>query len=99
MAARGRAPALSIVLAGDDPASHIYVRNKQKAGTETGLTVTIHRLPADTRRDPVMALIEQLNRDPECDGILVQAPLPRSVSKAESQQVFDAIDPAKDVDG
>jgi methylenetetrahydrofolate dehydrogenase (NADP+)/methenyltetrahydrofolate cyclohydrolase len=96
---RGRPPALSIVLAGDDPASHIYVRNKQKAGTEAGLTVTVHRLPADTRCDSVMALIDQLNRDPGCDGILVQAPLPPSVSKVESQQVFDAIDPAKDVDG
>lgn len=98
-AARGRAPALSIVLAGDDPASRIYVRNKEKAGTEAGLSVTVHRLPSDTRHDAVLAVVEQLNRDPECDGILVQAPLPRSVSKAESQQVFDAIDPAKDVDG
>jgi len=98
-AARGRAPALSIVLAGDDPASHIYVRNKQKAGTEAGLHVTVHRLPADTGRDAVLALVQQLNHDPSCDGILVQAPLPRSVSKTQAQDVFDAIDPAKDVDG
>jgi methylenetetrahydrofolate dehydrogenase (NADP+)/methenyltetrahydrofolate cyclohydrolase len=95
----GRAPALAIVLAGDDPASGIYVRGKEKAGTAAGLRVTIHRLPSDIRWDAVLAVVEKLNDDPECDGILVQAPLPRSVSKAESQQVFDAIDPAKDVDG
>ena len=98
-AARGRAPALSIVLAGDDPASQIYVRNKERAGLGAGLTVTVHRLPADSTADAVLAVVERLNRDPDCDGILVQAPLPRSVTKADAQQVFDAIDPAKDVDG
>jgi methylenetetrahydrofolate dehydrogenase (NADP+) / methenyltetrahydrofolate cyclohydrolase len=95
----GRAPALAILLAGEDPASAIYVRNKVKAGTATGLSVTIHRLPPDTRSDAVLAVVEKLNDDPECDGILVQAPLPRSVTKTDAQQVFDAIDPAKDVDG
>jgi methylenetetrahydrofolate dehydrogenase (NADP+)/methenyltetrahydrofolate cyclohydrolase len=95
----GRAPALALVLAGDNPASQIYVRNKQKAGTEAGLNVTVHRLPSDTQLLAILSLVHELNGDPECDGILVQAPLPRSVSKTESQQVLDAIDPAKDVDG
>jgi methylenetetrahydrofolate dehydrogenase (NADP+)/methenyltetrahydrofolate cyclohydrolase len=98
-AARGRAPALSIVLAGDDPASQVYVRNKEKAGVEAGLRVSVHRLPADTNAPAVLGLVRQLNEDAGCDGILVQSPLPRSVSRADTQVVFDAIDPAKDVDG
>jgi methylenetetrahydrofolate dehydrogenase (NADP+)/methenyltetrahydrofolate cyclohydrolase len=98
-AARGRAPALSIVLAGDDPASQVYVRNKERAGVETGLKVDVHRLPMDTTAGAVLALVRQLNQDAGCDGILVQSPLPAGVSRAEAQAVFDAIDPGKDVDG
>lgn len=95
----GRAPALHIVLVGDDPASHIYVRNKERAGTEAGLTVTVHRLPAASTVDEVLALVHQLNGDDRCDGILVQAPLPKAIGKHGSERVFDAIDPRKDVDG
>jgi methylenetetrahydrofolate dehydrogenase (NADP+)/methenyltetrahydrofolate cyclohydrolase len=98
-AARGRAPALSIVLAGDDPASQVYVRNKEKAGVETGLHVSVHRLPPDTTAAAVLALVRRLNDDESCDGILVQSPLPPGITRAEAQVVFDAIDPAKDVDG
>jgi methylenetetrahydrofolate dehydrogenase (NADP+)/methenyltetrahydrofolate cyclohydrolase len=98
-ARRGRAPALDIVLAGDDTASQVYVRNKERAGSETGLTVTVHRLPADTSRDDLLRLIERLNGSPDCDGILVQSPLPAAMGKAAAQVVFDAIDPRKDVDG
>src|SRR5581483_5520659 len=98
-AAHGRAPALDIVLAGDDPASHVYVRNKERAGVETGLAVRVHRLPAGTPADEILALVTRLNADDGCDGILVQSPLPPGVSKAESQVIFDAIAPAKDVDG
>jgi methylenetetrahydrofolate dehydrogenase (NADP+) / methenyltetrahydrofolate cyclohydrolase len=97
--ARGRPPSLSIVLAGDNPASQIYVRNKERAGVETGLEVNVHRLPAETSADAIRALVVRLNEDPRCDGILVQSPLPASIGKAEAQQVFDAIDPSKDVDG
>jgi methylenetetrahydrofolate dehydrogenase (NADP+)/methenyltetrahydrofolate cyclohydrolase len=97
--AHGRRPALHIVLVGDDPASHIYVRNKERAGTEAGLTVTVHRLPADADLARVLAQVRALNDDPACDGILVQAPLPRPIGKAGTEQVFDAIDPRKDVDG
>jgi methylenetetrahydrofolate dehydrogenase (NADP+)/methenyltetrahydrofolate cyclohydrolase len=95
----GRAPALHIVLAGDDPASQIYVRNKERAGGETGLVVTVHRLPATATRDEALALVRRLNAGPDCDGILVQSPLPIEMGKGAAQDVFDAIDPAKDVDG
>jgi methylenetetrahydrofolate dehydrogenase (NADP+)/methenyltetrahydrofolate cyclohydrolase len=95
----GRPPALAIVLVGGDPASQIYVRNKERAGREAGLTVDVRRLPAETSTRGLLELIEQLNRESSCDGILVQAPLPAAMGKAGTQQVFDAIDPAKDVDG
>jgi methylenetetrahydrofolate dehydrogenase (NADP+)/methenyltetrahydrofolate cyclohydrolase len=98
-AAAGRPPSLAIVLAGDDPASQVYVRNKERAGTETGLDVQVHRLPADVRGAEVLALVRRLNADAVCDGILVQSPLPRQIERAEAQAIFDAIDPAKDVDG
>jgi len=97
--ASGRPPTLAIVLAGENPASELYVRNKQRAGTDGGLAVTVRRLPADTTRAALLDLIGELNDAATCDGILVQSPLPERMSKAEAQQVFDAIDPAKDVDG
>ncbi len=95
----GRPPALDIVLVGDDPASHIYVGAKERAGRDSGLSVTVHRLPSAASRDALLTLIDTLNRSTECDGILVQAPLPPSMGPHAAQQVFDAIDPAKDVDG
>ncbi|ODS56482.1 MAG: bifunctional methylenetetrahydrofolate dehydrogenase/methenyltetrahydrofolate cyclohydrolase [Acidobacteria bacterium SCN 69-37] len=97
--ALGRPPALSIVLVGDDPASHVYVRNKERAGAEAGLAVTVHRLPATASLDEVLALVQRLNDDELCDGILVQAPLPAAMGKTAGEQVFDAIAPDKDVDG
>ncbi|HUF47405.1 MAG TPA: bifunctional 5,10-methylenetetrahydrofolate dehydrogenase/5,10-methenyltetrahydrofolate cyclohydrolase [Vicinamibacterales bacterium] len=98
-AARGRAPALHIVLAGQDPASDIYVRNKQRAGDQAGLTVEVHRLGATTSAPTLLALIARLNADDTVDGILVQSPLPPAMGEGAERQVFDAIDPAKDVDG
>jgi methylenetetrahydrofolate dehydrogenase (NADP+) / methenyltetrahydrofolate cyclohydrolase len=95
----GRPPALSILLVGDDPASHVYVRNKEKAGGESGLAVTVHRLPATASLDDVLARVRQLNADDACDGILVQSPLPAAMGKRATEQVFDLIDPRKDVDG
>lgn len=95
----GRAPSLHILLVGDDPASKVYVGAKEKAGIETGLKVTVHRMPATSTRDEVLGQVRQLNADTSCDGILVQAPLPAALGKAATQDVFDAIDPAKDVDG
>jgi methylenetetrahydrofolate dehydrogenase (NADP+)/methenyltetrahydrofolate cyclohydrolase len=97
-AALGRPPSLSILLVGDDPASHVYVRNKEKAGADAGLSVTVHRLPATSSIDDVLSLVTALNRDDRCDGILVQSPLPAAMGKGASERVFDAIDPARDVD-
>jgi methylenetetrahydrofolate dehydrogenase (NADP+)/methenyltetrahydrofolate cyclohydrolase len=95
----GRAPGLAIVLVGDDPASDIYVRNKMKSGGDAGLAVRLERLPASATIDDVLALIRLLNGDPVIDGILVQSPLPKTLGAGGSERVFDAVDPAKDVDG
>lgn len=95
----GRPPGLAIVLVGDDPASEIYVRNKVRAGTDSGLWVDLQRLPATAAIGDLLALVERLNGSPVHDGILVQAPLPDAMGRSATQRVFDAIDPAKDVDG
>ena len=94
----GRAPSLHILLVGDDPGSQVYVRNKEKAGRDAGLNVVIHRMPASSSAADVMSRVRQLNADEGCDGILVQSPLPHTLGKTVEQQVFDLIDPAKDVD-
>jgi methylenetetrahydrofolate dehydrogenase (NADP+)/methenyltetrahydrofolate cyclohydrolase len=95
----GRPPDLHIVLVGDDPGSHIYVRGKEKAGAEAGLRVTVHRLAATTTGPALLTLVAELNADTACDGILVQSPLPAALGSAVEQQVNDALDPLKDVDG
>jgi methylenetetrahydrofolate dehydrogenase (NADP+)/methenyltetrahydrofolate cyclohydrolase len=98
-AAHGRPPGLHILLVGDDPASQIYVRNKERAGTEAGLRVSVHRLASSAGLDEVLSHVRRLNADAACDGILVQAPLPPAIGKRGTEEVFDAIDPRKDVDG
>jgi methylenetetrahydrofolate dehydrogenase (NADP+) / methenyltetrahydrofolate cyclohydrolase len=98
-AAARRPPALGIVLVGENPASEIYVRNKVKAGGESGLRVDLRRLPAAATIDQLLNLVRELNDSPEHDGILVQSPLPPEMGRGAAQRVFDAIDPAKDVDG
>jgi methylenetetrahydrofolate dehydrogenase (NADP+)/methenyltetrahydrofolate cyclohydrolase len=98
-ARRGRPPGLGIVLVGGDPASEIYVRNKVRAGTESGLTVDLQRLPESASLDELVALVHRLNASDAHDGILVQSPLPAAMGRGAAQRVFDAIDPAKDVDG
>jgi methylenetetrahydrofolate dehydrogenase (NADP+) / methenyltetrahydrofolate cyclohydrolase len=95
----GRPPGLGIVLVGEDPASEIYVRNKVRAGGESGIRVDLLRLPATATLEELLALVQRLNASSDHDGILVQAPLPAAMGRDASQQVFDAIDPAKDVDG
>jgi methylenetetrahydrofolate dehydrogenase (NADP+) / methenyltetrahydrofolate cyclohydrolase len=95
----GRPPGLGIVLVGEDPASEIYVRNKVRAGTDSGLWVDLQRLRADATLAQLLALVEGLNASDAHDGILVQSPLPAAMGKTAAQEVFDAIDPAKDVDG
>ncbi len=94
--ARDATPCLAVVLVGDDPASQVYVRSKERRAEETGVATRDHRLPAHTTTAELLALIRDLNADPMVDGILVQLPLPRPV---DSAAVLRAIDPAKDVDG
>ena len=90
-----RRPCLAAVLVGDDPASEVYVRNKQRACEKVGLTSRLHRLPADTVQADLLALIAELNGAADVHGILVQLPLPAQIDQT---QVLDAIDPLKDVD-
>jgi methylenetetrahydrofolate dehydrogenase (NADP+)/methenyltetrahydrofolate cyclohydrolase len=91
----GIKPCLAAVLVGDDPASQVYVRNKEKACGKAGIESQMHRLPADTTTKDLLALIDQLNNDPAVHGILVQLPLPKG---CDEQEVLDAVNAAKDVD-
>jgi len=92
----GRAPGLAVILAGEDPASHVYVRNKERACAQTGILSFVHRLPAETRQEDLLALIGTLNKRPDVDGVLLQLPLPEGL---DSQVCLEAVDPRKDVDG
>jgi methylenetetrahydrofolate dehydrogenase (NADP+)/methenyltetrahydrofolate cyclohydrolase len=95
--ARGRRrPGLAVVKVGNDPASEVYVRNKRRACDEVGIRSVAYDLPASTSETALLALIDELNRDPEIDGILVQLPLP---SQIQQTAVIERIDPMKDVDG
>ena len=94
-----RPPGLAIVLVGHNPASEVYVRNKLKAGDEAGFRADLERLPESAALDDVLTLVARLNASPAHDGILVQAPLPRSLGADAAAEVFDAIAPHKDVDG
>ena len=95
----GRPPGLGIVLVGNDPASEIYVRNKLKSAGDSGLRADLERLPAATPLADLLALVDRLNRNDACDGILVQSPLPKDMGPDAERRVFDAIAPEKDVDG
>ncbi|WP_372993251.1 bifunctional methylenetetrahydrofolate dehydrogenase/methenyltetrahydrofolate cyclohydrolase FolD [Sulfitobacter sp.] len=92
----GITPGLAVVLVGADPASEVYVRSKGKMTVEVGMKSVEHRLEADTAEADLLALIAQLNADPEIHGILVQLPLPKHLNE---DLVINSIDPAKDVDG
>ena len=96
VAAHGRAPGLTVVIVGDDPASAVYVRSKGIATEAAGMVSATHRLPASTTQAELLALVAALNADAAVDGILVQLPLPRHI---DADTVIAAIDPAKDVDG
>jgi methylenetetrahydrofolate dehydrogenase (NADP+)/methenyltetrahydrofolate cyclohydrolase len=99
LARHGRPPGLGIVLVGEDPASEIYVRNKLRAASEVGMRADLERLPASATIDEVLEVVARLNASAAHDGVLVQDPLPEPVGAGASRRVFDAIDPAKDVDG
>lgn len=92
----GRKAGLAVVLVGEDPASQVYVRSKGKATLEAGMASFEHRLAAGTPLSELLALVAQLNADPNVDGILVQLPLPAGL---DDKAVIEAIDPDKDVDG
>jgi len=94
--ASGLIPGLAVVLVGADPASQIYVRMKKRGCEETGITSFSHELSGDTSETDLLALIAQLNNDPQVHGILVQLPLPGHI---DENRVIDAIAPEKDADG
>ncbi|MCO6057650.1 bifunctional methylenetetrahydrofolate dehydrogenase/methenyltetrahydrofolate cyclohydrolase FolD [Pseudomonas sp. MOB-449] len=96
MKAGGIAPALAVVLVGQDPASQVYVSNKVLRAEECGIRSLEHKLPADTAEAELLALIHNLNADAGVHGILVQLPLPAHIDET---RVLQAIDPLKDVDG
>jgi len=91
-----RVPGLHVVLVGEDPASTVYVRNKEKAALEVGIAGQVHRLPASTTEEALLGLVKELNQSGEVDGILVQFPVPQGIRQ---QKVVEATAPSKDVDG
>ncbi len=91
-----RVPALAVILVGDDPASAVYVRNKVKACADADIRSIMKKLPAETTEAELLSLIDEMNKDPEIDGILVQLPLPKHISETE---VIKKISADKDVDG
>ncbi|MGH7186839.1 MAG: bifunctional methylenetetrahydrofolate dehydrogenase/methenyltetrahydrofolate cyclohydrolase FolD [Pseudomonadota bacterium] len=95
-ATHGIVPGLAVVLVGDHAASQVYVHNKARQTKQAGMNSFEHRLPAATSEAALLSLIQRLNDDPAVDGILVQMPLPEHMA---ADQILDAIDPAKDVDG
>ena len=95
----GRPPTLGILLVGNDPGSEIYVRNKMKSGENLGMETDLRRLYDGASLDEVLAIVRTFNVSPKHDGILVQSPLPEGMGSDAEKEVFDAIDPTKDVDG
>ena len=93
---KGLQPGLAVILVGEDPASQVYVRNKERAANNIGMYSVVYRLPETTSETDLIAKIEELNHDDKVHGILVQLPLPKHINE---DLVLDTIDPAKDVDG
>src|SRR3954471_12044502 len=93
---RGVTPGLAVVLVGDDPASRAYVRSKDKMSRDLGLHSVKLELPESTTQDELLARVNELNRDPQVHGILVQSPPPKQIDEAA---IVRALDPARDVDG
>ncbi len=92
----GRRPGLAVVIVGNDPASHAYVSSKSRMAKQCGFKSVQHTLPEETSQETLMALVAELNADPEIDGVLVQLPLPKHLN---SDAVIQSILPEKDVDG
>jgi len=96
LAKTGMRPGLATILVGDDPASHLYVKSKQKACDAAGIYIDDHKLPTNTTQAELLALIEKENADPKIHGILVQLPLPKHI---DSKVILEAVSPDKDADG
>jgi methylenetetrahydrofolate dehydrogenase (NADP+)/methenyltetrahydrofolate cyclohydrolase len=96
LAARGVRPGLAVILAGDNPASAVYVRNKMRACEETGVRSEVHRYGGDVTERALLDRIAALNADPAVHGILVQLPLPGRIN---ARRVLEAVSPSKDIDG
>lgn len=92
----GKVPGIAVILAGDDPASNVYVNSKEKTATEAGFYSVVERISSDTTTDEILKLVEKFNNDDKINGILVQLPLPKGV---DDKVVLRAIKPEKDVDG
>ena len=92
----GITPCLAVVIVGDDPASHVYVRAKERACARLGINSVRVDIPSDTEYEEVVTVVRRLNQDPEVNGILVQSPLPDGMDEIA---ITDLIDPNKDVDG
>lgn len=92
----GKKPGLAVILVGEDPASTVYVRNKEKMCNKLGINSFVYRLPENTTEKELLDLIEKLNNDSDVDGILLQHPVP---SQIDEMKAFCAISPSKDVDG
>lgn len=96
LAGRGVKPGIAVVRVGEDPASQVYVTNKERTARELGFNSWHHHLPATTTQEELLGWVQRLNVDPAVDGILVQLPLP---AQLDSQRILEAVDPSKDVDG
>ncbi len=97
--AEGRPPTLGLLLAGKDPGSEVYVRGKIKQSEGLGMKTDLRRLPENASFEDALAIVDTFNRNDEVDGILVQSPLPGGMGDDAEARIFDAIHPAKDVDG
>lgn len=95
-ATRGITPGLAVILVGDDPASHTYVKMKEKACEEVGIYSIVHKMPSSITQSEIEETIRLMNQNPNIDGILVQLPLPKHI---DTTKILELIDPAKDVDG
>ena len=94
--AKGITPGLAVLLVGDDPASHTYVKMKESACEKTGIYSIVHKMPSDISQEKIIQTIQMMNKNPNIDGILVQLPLPKHI---DSNLILQTIDPKKDVDG
>ncbi len=94
--ANGITPGLAVLLVGDDPASHTYVKMKESSCEKTGIYSIVHKMPSDISQEKIIETIEMMNKNPNIDGILVQLPLPKHI---DTDLILQTIDPKKDVDG